>query len=162
FFTPKPDDNKDIEKPISKLAQFRGGDSYLVSYTNENKKTYTEGIKDAVYFVKKEARYQYEIYYLLSTKRITIEGIIDMMEIKHLVIHDHILVDHDKKEFILNGKCKACSVPWGCKTQIVINNLMPYKDKSYTCRSTEYVGNNLWYQLEIDNEHVWLNYKFVK
>jgi len=162
FFTPNPDYNKVIEKPISKLAHFRGGDSYLVSYPNENKKTSTEGFKDAVYFVKKEARYQDEIYYLLSTKRSAVEGIIGWIETKHLVIHDHILVDHDKKEFILNGKGKACSVPWGGKTQIVINNLMPYKDKSYTCRSTEYVGNNLWYQLEIDNEHVWLNYKFVK
>src|SRR5699024_8159448 len=93
-FRPTPGYNKFIEKPISKLAHCRGGDSYLVSYPNENKKTSTEGFKDAVYFVKKEARYQDEIYYLLSTKRSAVEGIIGWIETKHLVIHDHILVDH--------------------------------------------------------------------
>src|SRR5699024_12350334 len=55
FFTPNPDYNKVIEKPISKLAHFRGGNYNLVSYPNVKKKNLNKYLKRDVYYVKNKA-----------------------------------------------------------------------------------------------------------
>jgi len=162
FFTPNPNYNKVIEKPISKLAHLRGKATFLLNYPDEEEQISTKQYKDTVYYVKKQARYQDKTYYLLSTERSSVEGVIGWIQTKYLAIHDHVFVDHDKKKFVINGDGKAYSAPWGGKTQILIDDLTPYKGQSYTCLSTEYVGNNLWYQLEIDDKYVWINNKFVE
>src|SRR5699024_5965681 len=101
YFTPNPNYNLVIEKPISKLAHFKGMESYLIDYPDKKEKISSQNYKNAVYYVKKEARYQDETYYLLSTERSSIEGIIGWIQTKYLAIHDHVFVDTDKKEFIL-------------------------------------------------------------
>lgn len=162
YFTPNPNYNKVIEKPISKLAHFRGTDSYLLKTPDGKEETSTKRYKDAVYYVKKEARYQEETYYLLSTKRSSVEGIIGWIQTKYLAIHDHIFVDTDIKEVKLTGEGEAYSAPWGGRKQLLLENLAEYNNHVVEITCTEYVGRNLWYQVEIKGQSVWLNHKFVK
>ena len=152
----KQSDTSDLEARHKKI------ESYILSYPNENKKTPTKNYQDRVYFVKKEARYQDEKYYLLSTERSSIEGVIGWMESKYLTIHNHILVDTDKKNYSLTGEGVAYSKPWGGKKELVFKNLKKYKDQNVLVTCTEYVGKNLWHQTEIENQSVWINNKFIK
>lgn len=162
YFTPNPNYNVVIEKPISKLAHFRGMESYLLEYPDKETKTSTKNLKNAVYYVKKQARYQDETYYLLSTERSSVDGVIGWIQTKYLAIHDHVLVDNDIKEFELTGEGEVYSHPWGGRKQIVIDDLSQYKNQTIQASCTEYVGNNLWYQITIDHQQVWINNKFVK
>lgn len=162
YFTPNPNYNLVIEKPISKLAHFRGMDSNLIDYPDGEDKISTQSYKNYVYYVKKEARYQDETYYLLSTKRSSIDGIIGWIQTKYLAIHDHVFVDTDKKEVKLTGEGEAYSEPWGGRKQLLLENLAEYNNHVVEITCTEYVGRNLWYQVEIKEQSVWLNHKFVK
>jgi len=162
YFTPNPNYNLVVEKPISKLAHFRGMESYLVDYPDGEEKISTQNYKDAVYYVKKEARYQDETYYLLSTKRSAVEGIIGWIQTKYLAIHDHLFVDTDKKEVKLTGEGEAYSEPWGGRKQLLIKDLGNYKNEVIEVICTEYVGKYLWYQAKVDNQLIWMNSKFVK
>lgn len=162
YFIPNPNYNLVIEKPITKLAHFRGMESDLINHPDGEVKTSTQKYKDSVYYVKEEARYQDETYYLLSTERSSVEGVIGWIQTKYLAIHDHVFVDTDKKNFSLTGEGEAYSAPWGGKNQMLIDDLTDYEDYEIEVVCTEYVGRNLWYQAEINNELVWINNKFVK
>lgn len=161
YFTQDSNYNKVIKKPTSKLARLKEMDSYIISYPSENKKIPSKNYQDAVYYVKKEARYQDKKYFLLSTKRSSIEGVIGWVESKYVTVHNHILVDNDKKNYSLTGKGVAYSKPWGGKKELVFKNLKKYKDQNVLVTCTEYVGKNLWHQTEIENQSVWINNKFI-
>lgn len=162
YFVPSPNYNKVIENPVSKLVHFRGMESYLLNYPNEDDKISTKNYKNAVYYVKKEARYQDDTYFLLSTERSAKSGTIGWIQTKYLAIHDHVLVDKDTKEFILTGEGKAYLEPWGGSKQIAEDDLTAYKNQTVEVSCTEYVGKNLWYQAKINNQIVWVNSKYVE
>src|SRR5699024_1231040 len=122
----------------------------------------THDFKKKVYYVKKEARYQDQIYYLLSTERSSVNGIIGWVDKRKLNIHNHVFVDSDRKSLFLTGKGAAYSHPWGGRKQRMIDNLNKYKNYAIQVLSTEYVGKNLWYEVELENNLVWINYKYVK
>lgn len=161
YFTPNPNYNKVIEKPVTKIAHFKGKASYLLNYPDEKEKVSTKNFKNAVYYVKKQARYQDVSYYLLSTKRSSIEGVIGWVQARNLTIRDHIFVDNDIKQIIINKNGKAYSDPWGGHKQIVIDDLAPYKGKTYSVICTEYIGRVLWYQIETNEKNIWVNSKNV-
>lgn len=162
YFTPNPAYNKVIEKPTSKLVHFKSGESYVLDYPNKNEKKSSESFKNTVYYVKKEAHYQDKVYYLLSTKRSAIEGVIGWVKTSYLSVHNHVFVDKDRKKCMLSGKGLIGSAPWPGKKQIIMNNLKQYKNKIVEVRCKEYVGNNLWYQIKLENQLVWINSIFVK
>src|SRR5699024_10513048 len=129
YFVPNPNYNKVIEKPVSKLAHFKGIESFLMSYPNKSDKVTTKNYKDTVYYIKKEARYQDEVYNLLSTERSSLQGVIGWVQSKYLVMHTHVLIDNDIKEKTLTGKGKGYTDPWGGRKQIIINDLTAYTDQ---------------------------------
>jgi len=156
YFKPDSNYNKVIEKPVSKMARLKETTSYIYDYPNKDKNISTENLKDTVFYVKKEARYQDKTYYLLSKERSSIDGVIGWINKKEVRAFNHIFVDTDKKEFILNGMGKAYTDPWGRKNEIVFNNLKKYKDYVAPTYCTEYVGKGIWYQIELENQLVWI------
>src|SRR5699024_7101059 len=146
----------------SKLAHFKGIESFLMSYPNKSDKVTTKNYKDTVYYIKKEARYQDEVYNLLSTERSSLQGVIGWVQSKYLVMHTHVLIDNDIKEKTLTGIGSAYTDPWGGSKQISISDLTAYTDQVIQVICTEYVGNIIWYQAKIDNQLVWINSRFLK
>src|SRR5690625_2427684 len=80
YFKPDSNYNKVIEKPVSKMARLKETISYIYDYPNKDKNISTENLKDTVFYVKKEARYQDKTYYLLSKERSSIDGVIGRSE----------------------------------------------------------------------------------
>src|SRR5699024_10987813 len=150
-----------IDKPVTKIAHIKGKASYLLNYPDEKEKVSTKNFKNAVYYVKKQARYQDVSYYLLSTKRSSIEGVIGWVQARNLTIRDHIFVDNDIKQIIINKNGKAYSDSWGGHKKIVIDDLAQYKGKTYSVICTEYIGRVLWNQIETNEKNICVNSKNV-
>ncbi len=162
YFTPNPNYNKVIESPTSKLVQLKNVESYILTYPNATDKQASKKYLNTSYFVKKQARYQDEIYYLLSTERSAIEGTIGWIKAKHVTAHNHILVDEDIKHFKLTGEGVTYTHPWGGRSRLYIKDLKPYRGTEITVVRSEFVGKTLWYQIDMNEQTVWINHKFVE
>src|SRR5699024_11101356 len=116
-------------------------------------------LKNKVYYVKREATYQFENYYLLSTQPSGEDGVIGWIRGIETSSHVHTLVDNDKKIFYLTGRGFASSEPWGGKRQYVHESLEHHGGLIFDVNETILIGNNVWYQgvIEGESESVWIH-----
>lgn len=147
-------------RPVSRLAHLKAYTTYIFEAPNsdENKQD-AQVLKNKVYYVKREATYQFENYYLLSTEPSGVDGVIGW--IRGIETSSHVLtqVDFDEKKFYLNGRGFAATEPWGGKRQYVHETLEHHAGLEFNVVETILVGNNIWYRGKIDQgvETVWIH-----
>lgn len=147
-------------RPVSRLAHLKAYTTYIFEAPNsdENKQD-AQVLKNKVYYVKREATYQFENYYLLSTEPSGVDGVIGW--IRGIETSSHVLtqVDFDEKKFYLNGRGFAATEPWGGKRQYVHETLEHHAGLEFNVVETILVGNNIWYRGKIDQgvEIVWIH-----
>lgn len=161
------DDDEELEashtysvRPVSKLVHLKAYTTYVYKAPNEEDgKTDAQHLKNKVYYVKREATYQFENYYLLSTKPSGEDGVIGWIRGIETSAHVHTLVDNDKKTFYLKGRGYASTEPWGGKRQYVHESLEQHKGLPFNVNETILVGNNIWYRgiIEGENESAWVH-----
>src|SRR5690625_5167777 len=150
--------NEYVERPISILGHIRTGESYIYSSPKDPEDSMSSNkYKNAVYFVKKQATYKGELYYLLSNNPSSSKGIIGWMKAKDMSVHRHVAVDNDIKTFKVKGLGKAYSKPWGGKKNCLIENLNIYKNQDYLVDRTDLVGRNVWYRGYLNEQTVWIH-----
>ncbi|MFB9860240.1 teichoic acids export ABC transporter ATP-binding subunit TagH [Salinicoccus siamensis] len=144
----------------SRLAHLREHSTYIYQSpnTDENRKNADE-YKDRVFYIKRKTIYQFEHYYLLSTKPSGIEGVIGWMKATELASHTHTFVDNDNKTLFLLGNGLARTEPWGGKKQTISSSLENLKNSKFHINETILVGKNIWYKGIIDDQNstVWLH-----
>ena len=147
-------------RPVSKLVHLKAYTTYIYKAPNlEEEKVDAQHLKNKVYYVKREATYQFENYYLLSTKPSGEDGVIGWIRGIETSAHVHTLVDNDKKTFYLKGRGYASTDPWGGKRQYVHESLEHHKGLLFNVDETILVGNNIWYRgiIEGENESAWVH-----
>ena len=147
-------------RPVSKLVHLKAYTTYIYKAPNlEEEKVDAQHLKNKVYYVKREATYQFENYYLLSTKPSGEDGVIGWIRGIETSAHVHTLVDNDKKTFYLKGRGYASTEPWGGKRQYVYESLEHHKGLLFNVNETILVGNNIWYRgiIEGENESAWVH-----
>lgn len=118
--------------------------------------TYT----NAVYYIKQQAIYNGQTYYLLSPTPSYKTGIA-WMKASDLSTHEHVGVDKEKKTFRLTGKGKGYAKAWGGNKDFVYN-LADFKGKEFNVNLTEKVGNNIWYRGTLNGKTVWVHSSYVE
>lgn len=151
------------EKSTSRLGHIKAGESFI--YPNPpgevNKKS-SEEYKNAVYYIKKEATYKGERYYLLSTLPSAVNGTIGWMKASDVSSHVHAGVDRHRKTFYVKGTGGAgFDTAWGGSENHVYPDLKPYKNELFTVNLTEKVGNNIWYRGMLKGKQTWIHSSFV-
>lgn len=146
--------------PISRLAHLKGHSSYIYNspHIKEDKQS-TDKYKHRVYYVKREADYHFDKYYLLSTKPSGIDGVIGWIKATEVTSHIYTIIDNDKKRFKISGNGRATIVPWGGNKQKAYDSLEKFAGKMLIVEETAMVGQNIWYggQIESENKHVWIH-----
>lgn len=159
------DDGKSnyIEKPVSYLGHIRAGESNVYSSPKQLFRfESSEKLKHSVYFIKKQAVYNDEIFYLISKKPSTVDGIVGWMKASDLSVHRYIAVDTDPKSFQIKGEGKAYELPWGGKKNLVFEDLSLLKKQEFSVLRTDLVGNHVWHQGLLNGELVWINEIYLK
>lgn len=151
------------EESISRIGHIKSGasDIYITPKTMDGIVS-SEGYKHCAYYIKKEALYKDELYFLLSTHPSAIHGTIGWMNATDVATHEHVLIDRDLKSYRLKGTGAAYNRPWGGKRNLVIAELNPYKCVDFKVDSTEKVGSNLWYYGTVNGQYVWIHANHVK
>src|SRR5699024_407017 len=147
-------------RQVSRLAHLKAYTSYIYQSPNSDEgKEDDQTLKNKVYYVKREATYQFENYYLLSTQPSGEDGVIGWIRGIETSSHVHTLVDNDKKIFYLTGRGFASSEPWGGKRQYVHESLEHHGGLIFDVNETILIGNNVWYQgvIEGESESVWIH-----
>ena len=161
------DDDEELEashtysvRPVSRLAHLKAYTTYVYQSPNDDEnKSDAQHLKNKVYYVKREATYQFENYYLLSTQPSGEDGVIGWIRGIETSSHVHTLVDNDKKIFYLTGRGFASSEPWGGKRKYVHESLEHHGGLIFDVNETILIGNNVWYQgvIEGESESVWIH-----
>jgi mannosyl-glycoprotein endo-beta-N-acetylglucosaminidase len=151
------------EKSTSRLGHINSGESFIYSNSpgDTNKKS-SEEFKHSVYYIKKEATYKKELYYLLSTQSSTTNGTIGWMKASDISSHPHVGVDKTSKTFYVTGTGGAgFDTAWGGSKNHVYPDLKPYKNETFIVNLTEKVGNNIWYRGVLNGKQTWIHSNYV-
>ena len=115
--------------------------------------TYT----NAVYYIKKLANVDGQIYYLLSTEPSSERGVVGWVKESDLDTHAHTVIDHQEKSFNIKGAGSAYSKAWGGKKDFVYEDLSKYRGSEFQVHLTEKVGNDIWYRGSLEGRTVWIH-----
>lgn len=155
------DANEYEEQYQNRLAHIRAGKSYIYEAPNKEEYKLSNDYKNNVYYVTRSANYRFEKYFLLSTKRSAVDGVIGWMKEKDIQTHPFSQIDADEKTIMLNGKGKAFYMPWGGNKQIAFGDLRELHGRYMTVKETWFIGKNIWYNGLIEDKNVWINSKYT-
>src|SRR5690625_3071435 len=139
-----------IKSSTTPLYKTIGGDSFQAGEKHTNR----------VYYVKTQAKYRNETYYLLSTnsKGTNTLGWVKSKDLTNLP-HKYL---HEKTDVMtIKGHGKGTNMAWGGSKNIVHASMAKFKGEDFHVNMTEKVGNNTWYRGKINGSgrNVWLNSK---
>src|SRR5690625_811358 len=146
----------------SKLGHIRSANAEIYREAGNPATTIKAGSKytHSVYYIKKQAKINNQMYYLISNKPSSVNGIVGWVRSDDLSTHNHVGVDKDKKTFYVKGTGKAYDKAWGGSKNLVYN-LADHKNEKFEVHLTEKVGNNTWYRGKLDGKTVWMHSSYV-
>ncbi|WP_175618866.1 N-acetylglucosaminidase [Virgibacillus halodenitrificans] len=131
-----------IHKDINNLASFfHASEEYL----------------EKVYYVKKKAYTEGNVYYLLSKEPSSTRGVIGWIKKSDVTWHSRDIVDWETKTFYATGEGKGYRLAWGGNKDIKLDDLSKYKGEKFTTEVTVQVGEELWYRGEIGGTTIWVH-----
>ncbi|ASN04124.1 hypothetical protein CFK40_03445 [Virgibacillus necropolis] len=159
------DNDKPIEasencviQPISRIGHIKGGQSFIYSYGEDKlEKESSEDYKDSVYYIKKEAIYNGELFYLISNRPSAIHGVIGWMKASEMSSHPYVEIDSDTKTFYIKGSGTGFSRAWGGKKNHVFTELESFENSEFEVNKTQMIGKNLWYYGKLDGKKTWIH-----
>lgn len=147
------------EVTTSRLGHFRNGNVKIYKNIGNHSTSFTAGATytNAVYYIKKQADVEGEIYYLLSTQPSSERGVLGWVKATDLTTHPHVEIDKEAKTFIVKGTGSGYSKAWGGKKDFVFENLSEYVNQYFQVNLTEKVGNDIWYRGKLGDKTVWIH-----
>src|SRR5690606_16233891 len=143
----------------SKLGRILAKDAIIYKTIGDESSSFIAGenYTDKVFYIKKQANYNGELYYLISTTASYQNSEIGWVKAKDIWSQNHVAVDHKNKTFYLKGSGWAYTDPWGAGKDTIYRDLSPFKGQIFKVNLTEKVGDAIWYRGYLDNgKKVWI------
>lgn len=118
------------------------------------------GYTSAVYYIKKQAKINGELHYLISKEPSATNGVIGWVKASQLSTHAHTTIDKNKKTFTVKGSGQAFAKAWGGSKDLVYN-LSDMEGKTFYVNLTETVGSNTWYRGMLDGKQVFIHSAYL-
>jgi len=153
-----------MERSTSRLGHINSGksDIYKFPYNVADKKS-SEEFKNSVYYIKKQATYNEELYYLLSNNSSATNGVVGWMKASDVSSYPHVGVDKNAKTLYVKGTSGAgYDTAWGGSKNFVYPDLEKLVDAKFSVNLTERVGDNIWYRGQLNGKETWISSSFVK
>lgn len=152
------------ENKTSRLGHIRSSNVKVHEDIGNSSTAITAGSKylHSVYYIKKQAKVNNQLYYLISNEPSSTKGVVGWVKSQDLSTHKHIGVDRTKKSFTIKGTGSAYSKAWGGSKNTIYPNLAHYKGQKFNVHLTEKVGNNIWYRGDFNGKRIWIHSSYVK
>lgn len=135
-----------IYKDIDNHTGFKYADG---QYTNQ------------VYYIKKKAVLNDELYYLISYSPSSLAGVVGWVLAVDMQVYPHTGVDNDPKSLYVKGTGSSYNKAWGGTKNLVHDNLVRFVGREFKVNLTEKVGNNTWYRGKINNKQMWIHSSYL-
>ncbi|HLR66626.1 MAG TPA: SH3-like domain-containing protein, partial [Virgibacillus sp.] len=147
------------ESKTSKLGHIRSSNVKIYQDIGDLSTVAEAGSKytQAVYYIKKQANLNNQLYYLISNEPSSNKGIVGWVKSEDLSVHQHVGMDKYKKTFTIKGTGSAYNKAWGGSKNAVFSDLSKYKGEMFHVHLTEKVGNNTWYRGDFNGERIWIH-----
>lgn len=157
------ENNEYSENAVSKMGHIKGGKSVIYSTaSNSNDKVPSEQYKNAVYYIKKEAKVGNDLYFLLSEEPSAKTGLVGWMKSIDVSSHNEVLIDEDAKQFLIKGTGEAYNRPWGGKKNLIYDDLEQFKNTDFNVNKTVKIGKNLWYYGALEEKSAWIHHSHLQ
>lgn len=162
-YEPVSESNTYQEEVTSLLGHIKGGESYIYVKPNELKdEKSSEEYKDIVYYIKRQATFRDELFYLLSNRPSAKDEVVGWMKAANVAAHKDVAIDNDTKTFYLKGNGAGFSRPWGGIKNKLLEDLEAFEDTEFKVNKTVKVGKNIWYRGILNDNQIWVHQNFVK
>src|SRR5699024_4809389 len=146
----------------SYLCHFKSGDTKIyknISEPNsfELSKTYLK----KVYYVKKQAIINNEVYFQLSKMESFKYEVVGWVKKKDLTYLEYKDISYDQFKVSLTGESYALSAPWGGGSEIVHKDLSKFKNNPFYVTRTVMIGKNVWFYGILSDTRVWVNSRYT-
>src|SRR5699024_261606 len=105
-----------------------------------------EKLLDHVYFIKKQAKADGKIYYLISKRASSTNGTIGWVHSKDIKTHHHEVANRSSRTLYINGRGHGKKKAWGGEKDIKYRDMAKYKGKAFEVVRSVSVGNNIWFR----------------
>lgn len=146
------------ETRTSKLGHIRSKSVKIYKTIGDDSSAITAGstYTNAAYYIKKETRINGQLYYLLSNKPSSVNGVVGWAKAGDITAHPHLVVDKKSKTFYIKGTSSAYNTAWGGSKDIIYKNLKIYKDQQFKVHLTESVGTGIWHRGTLNGKTIWI------
>lgn len=111
---------------------------------------------NAVYYIKKQADYKGERYYLISKNSSSTVGVVGWVKSEDMSTHAHVGVNHHAKTYYVKGTGSGYATAWGGSKDLVFNKLSDLTGQQFKINLTERVGNNTWHRGILNGKTTWI------
>lgn len=153
-----------ITSKTSKLGHIRNTNVQIYDELGNTKTAKKAGTKytHAVYYIKQEAKFNGQLYHLLSTKPSSENGVIGWVKAQDLSSHAHVGFDKKAKKLYFKGTGSAYDTAWGGNKNLTHKSLSAYKNQVFQVHLTEKVGKNTWYRGKLNGKTIWVHEAYLK
>ncbi|MHA6250848.1 N-acetylglucosaminidase [Oceanobacillus sp. CAU 1775] len=148
-------------KSVSKLGHLRSNATIYERIGDPSSVIDTAPYLNAVYYIKREATFNNQKYYLISTLPSSTNGTIGWVKSNELSTHNHRTVDKKAKTLYFKGTGSAFTKAWGGSQDAVHPSMSPFAGEVFKINLTETVGNNTWYRGVHRGETIWLHSSYL-
>ncbi|MCG3418019.1 N-acetylmuramoyl-L-alanine amidase family protein [Oceanobacillus jordanicus] len=154
--------SKIVVNNTSKLGHIRNSDGVILNDIYNKSDSFKAGSINInkVYYIKKQANIEGDLYYLISNEPSTLKGKVGWVKAKDLKVHEHNGIDKEKKTYTIQGKGKAYEKAWGGPKDLVYN-LSDFSGETFNVHLTESVGSNVWYRGTLKEKTVWIHSSYL-
>lgn len=147
---------------VSRLGQIKANGKIYNKLSQGAKTISNKNYLNTTLYIKQQAKFGNEVYYLLSTKPSKTQGLIGWIKSTDVLSYAHYSIDKNKKLFYIKGTGYAYSKPWG-GTKDQVYKLSNYSGQDFNVNLTEAVNGktNYWYQGTLNGKTIWIHQSHV-
>ncbi|MGG1400953.1 GW dipeptide domain-containing protein [Bacillus salipaludis] len=152
------------ESSTSRLGRVRSSGVKIYKLIGDSVSGFKAGstYTNHVYYIKKQASFMGQTYYLLSNQASASKGVIGWVKQTDLSSQSFAQVKQKSKKLVVKGTGSAYSKPWGSKKDTTYKSLSKYKGRTFKITSTWKVGKTTWYYGNFGGKKVWIDKKYLK
>ena len=148
------------ESDTSRLGHLRKGATIYKVIGDPSSTIKSDGYLNAVYYIKRQANVNGEIFYLINTLPRK-ENSIGWVNSKDMTTHSHVTVNKTPKVLYIKGTGNAYSKAWGGSKDLVYSDLSQFEGEVFKVNLTEKVGSNTWYRGILNGKTAWIHSSYV-
>ncbi|SDC05490.1 bifunctional autolysin [Terribacillus halophilus] len=151
-----------VESSADLMGHLRSNAVIYPELTDTSKSTgaVAGGYTDTVYYIKKQAKWNDETYYLISKQASSTSGVVGWVKASEMSTHTHETVNSNQQTFVISGNGNAYSKPWGGSKDLIYT-LSEYKGQKFQVTAEEKVGSNTWYKGTLAGKTVYIHSAYV-